>query len=608
MNSHVEVFMPGRLCILGEHSDWAASYRSKNKKIEKGYAIVAGLNLGVYLKGWRSDDFSYKYNDKEIHISCEELMNYFKKDFFEYVIASARIMQKKYSVRGARVICEKMTLPMKKGLASSAAICVAVIRLYNLLYDLKLSIEEEMELAYEAEISTGSMCGKMDQICAYGQGIRKICFDKDTIKVSPLKNQKELCFVLVDLNGVKDTKKILADLNSVYPFPNSEQEMELVYALGEYNHQSIINAEKLILNGNVLELGYVLNNFQKNFDKKVAVFSDELKAPRLHGLIEYSSMIDGVLACKGVGSQGDGMAQLLVESESKVDEIIEIIRERFQYECYKLKVGQQNLNAIIPIAGMGTRMYPYTQLIDKTLLPIIDSGKVYPALFLILRELFFSGSINKVNLIVNENQHDMIYRFESMLHNEEVFIPIQQSLQISNGFGGAIASSAFVQEPGFSMVCLGDYVYRGKEYGACTHQLVDCWRKYGEAVVGIKKVNVSDTKYFGIVYGTWVEDKVLKIERVVEKPDSIYAEKNLSMNYKEKKTVFAFFGEYIVNNDLLRTMSLSDKNSDKGFSEYLNEYAQKYSLYALVIDGASFDLGNPKDYYDSFIEYGKEQV
>ena len=57
LNNYVEVFVPGRLCILGEHSDWAAGYRTKNQKLEKGYAIVAGLNLGIYLKGWKSTSF-----------------------------------------------------------------------------------------------------------------------------------------------------------------------------------------------------------------------------------------------------------------------------------------------------------------------------------------------------------------------------------------------------------------------------------------------------------------------------------------------------------------------------------------------------------------------
>ena len=94
----------------------------------------------------------------------------------------------------------------------------------------------------------------------------------------------------------------------------------------------------------------------------------------------------------------------------------------------------------------------------------------------------------------------------------------------------------------------------------------------------------------------------------MEKPDPIYAKNNLLLDYKGSKNVFAFFGEYIVDNDILRRMSLCGEENDIGFSEYLNEYAQRFPMYALVIQGESFDLGNPHDYYSSFIEYGKDNL
>jgi galactokinase len=44
----MNLFIPGRLCLFGEHSDWAAGYRTVNPKIEMGYAIVVGTNQGIY--------------------------------------------------------------------------------------------------------------------------------------------------------------------------------------------------------------------------------------------------------------------------------------------------------------------------------------------------------------------------------------------------------------------------------------------------------------------------------------------------------------------------------------------------------------------------------
>ena len=103
-----------------------------------------------------------------------------------------------------------------------------------------------------------------------------------------------------------------------------------------------------------------------------------------------------------------------------------------------------------------------------------------------------------------------------------------------------------------------------------------------------------------------VNDKVLKIEGVVEKPDELYAQENLMLEYHGKKEVFGFFGQYIINNDILRKISLSMEENEIGLSEYLDEYAKQYKLYGYIIDGNSFDLGNVKDYYDSFVDLGKE--
>ena len=46
----MRIFVPGRLCLFGEHSDWAGTYRSINPKIGKGYALIVGTNQGIYAK------------------------------------------------------------------------------------------------------------------------------------------------------------------------------------------------------------------------------------------------------------------------------------------------------------------------------------------------------------------------------------------------------------------------------------------------------------------------------------------------------------------------------------------------------------------------------
>ena len=44
----MKLFVPGRICLLGEHSDWAGGYRRINADIEKGYSLITGTVKGIY--------------------------------------------------------------------------------------------------------------------------------------------------------------------------------------------------------------------------------------------------------------------------------------------------------------------------------------------------------------------------------------------------------------------------------------------------------------------------------------------------------------------------------------------------------------------------------
>jgi len=44
----MKLFVPGRICLFGEHSDWAGGYRRLNAEIEKGYTLICGTDQGIY--------------------------------------------------------------------------------------------------------------------------------------------------------------------------------------------------------------------------------------------------------------------------------------------------------------------------------------------------------------------------------------------------------------------------------------------------------------------------------------------------------------------------------------------------------------------------------
>jgi galactokinase len=146
----MKIFVPGRICLFGEHSDWAGGYRRINADIEKGSALIVGTNQGLYAQvkqhpdkliitasledGTRSGPF-------EIPMEREALLKEaMQGGFLSYAAGVAYQILTHYRVRGLEIDNYRTDLPVQKGLSSSAAICVLVARAFNRVYDLKMPI------------------------------------------------------------------------------------------------------------------------------------------------------------------------------------------------------------------------------------------------------------------------------------------------------------------------------------------------------------------------------------------------------------------------------------------------------------------------------------
>ena len=230
----LNLFVPGRLCLFGEHTDWAGKYRSMNADIVPGASIVTGIEQGIYAEVEKSAIFEMyseapEITDVWLDFSCrmneQELKSVAKSgSFFCYCAGVASYMLEWYQVGGVKITLKSMTLPMKSGLSSSAAICVLVARAFNKLYNLNLNTMGEMNIAYLGELRTSSRCGRLDQACAFGVKPNLMTFDGDEIEVKTLNVKKHLYWVFADLCAEKNTIKILRDLNKGFPFASNEME------------------------------------------------------------------------------------------------------------------------------------------------------------------------------------------------------------------------------------------------------------------------------------------------------------------------------------------------------------------------------------------------
>lgn len=629
-----EIFVPGRLCLFGEHSDWAGKYRAMNPNIAVGAAIVTGTEEGISAVVEKSEKFEMRSNASEItdvwsDFSCTMNVDALKEiahsaSFFSYCAGVASYMLEWYNVGGVRITLKSMTLPMKSGLSSSAAICVLVARAFNQLYGLNLSTMGEMNIAYWGELRTASRCGRLDQACAFGGRPVLMNFDGEEIDVKRLSVKKPLHWVFADLCAAKDTITILKDLNKGFPFADNEKEQHLQKALGEDNRAIVERAISYIRDGELEQLGMLMSEAQELFDKNIApMCPSQLTAPILHKVLSDSHIKELTYGGKGVGSQGDGSVQFLAkdaESQLKlIDYLKSIGLSPFKLTiapCYTIR------KAVIPVAGFGTRLYPMTRFLKKDFFPIVDKdGFVKPVILILLEELINSG-IEEICIVIGSDEERQQYRdfFERSINSEHIdklkpelrtyeekIRSIGKHLKFvyqkeKRGFGHAVYQTAEFAAGEPVLLLLGDTIYRSNTSESCTRQLIEAYEQFNCPMISIHEIPLTDVSHYGIMHGQWdtARERFLHIDSFVEKPTINYAEESLGVKDKSgNEHYYSVFGQYVLTSDVYDQLradidAATDITKEIELTSAIEKVRSKTGLVGVRINGRMFDMGNPK--------------
>ncbi len=342
-----ELFVPGRLCLFGEHSDWAGVYRALDASITAGYCLAVGTTQGITARVARNDSQlivdSRAVDDDLIPLAIPFTADRLgavahSENFYAYVAGVALHMREHYRIGNITIQTTRMNLPLRKGLSSSAAICVLAARAFNQLYALELSTRDEMECAYQGEILTGSQCGRLDQVCAYGSVPVSLVFDGEQMHVEPVAPRAPMHLVIVDLQRGKDTKKILHDLNCAF-VSKSPIGAQVRDALGTQNKRIVSQAHSALEGGDAQRLGELMCEAQQIFDRQVAPASaDELSAPKLHDVLAHPLVRELSWGGKGVGSQGDGCAQLVAHDSEAQQALLRELPPLLDVSCLELNI------------------------------------------------------------------------------------------------------------------------------------------------------------------------------------------------------------------------------------------------------------------------------
>jgi len=629
----MRIFVPGRICLFGEHSDWAGGYRRTNARIEKGYCIITGTNQGIHANVEPHPSHLVVTADlggpgregpHEIPMDPEALLQEAQAGGpCSYVAGVAYQILLHHHVRGLVIDNDRTDLPVKKGLSSSAAACVLAARAFNRVYDLKMTVRGEMEAAYRGELTTPSRCGRMDQGCAFGRRPVLMTFDADLVDVRSIRTGGDLHMLIVDLKRSKNTQKILSDLNHCYPFATSDLDRKVHEYLGPINKRIIERAVRAIEEGDAEGLGSLMTEAQALFDRYLQpACREELTAPRLHEVLAYAPIQDLVWGGKGVGSQGDGCAQLLARDAEARDRAAEILEHDLGVECLPLDIARPKRirKAVIPAAGFGTRMFPSSKAVKKELAPIIDrDGLAKPVIQVIVEEAFRSG-VEDVALIVQPQDRPLFEAYfktplapqhwnslpTALQEHAAYLVSLGQRVTFleqerQEGLGHAVLCAAeWVGNEPF-LLMLGDHVFQSETDTPCAAQVMAAYEASGESVVGLAVTPPEEISNFGTVGGTWVEDgALLAITEFAEKPAADYAKAKLRIEGMDEGFL-CLFGLYALGPGIFEHLQhLCDQNLRKGgefqLTDALSLLRKEERCFGCLVQGRRYDTGRPEEY------------
>jgi UTP-glucose-1-phosphate uridylyltransferase/mevalonate kinase len=639
----VKIFVPGRICLFGEHSDWAGGYRRVNAEIERGHTLICGTNQGIHaevephptaLVLTSTTPDGETLGPHEIPLEAKALLEEAQGGgFFSYAAGVAYQVLTNYRVRGLSIHNYRTDLPIKKGLSSSAAISVLTARAFNRVYDLRLTVRGEMELAYQGEITTPSRCGRMDQGCAFGDRAVLMTFDGDRIETEEIRPGRNLHFVIVDLKAEKNTLEILKGLNRSYPFAEGEVEKGVQQLLGPLNKRVVGEAIRALQDGNAERLGALMNEAQVQFDRYATpACPDELRSPVLHRILGYEPIRAHVFGGKGVGSQGDGSAQLVAKSADDQKTVVEILERDLGVSCLTLTLGTGPWvrKALIPAAGFGTRLFPASKATKKELFPVVDrDGIAKPAILLIVEEALEAG-IEEVVIVVQEGDLEDFRSFFDTQISIENFNKLPRHFQdyarrildigrrvrfvtqtAQEGFGHAVycARQALGDEP--FLLMLGDHLYRADDGGSCARQVVEAYQRSGTNVVGLRRTPEEEIGSFGAATGVWIEaNRLLNVTAFAEKPTVDYARSSLRVPGFPDGEYLTVFGQYVIKPALFAYLEEHIGNNVRERGEFqltsaLDRLRQEDGFQGLIVTGRRFDIGLPEHYLETLRTFGQ---
>lgn len=266
--------------------------------------------------------------------------------------------------------------------------------------------------------------------------------------------------------------------------------------------------------------------------------------------------------------------------------------------------------AVIPAAGLGTRVLPATKNMPKEMFPIVDK----PTIQYIVEEAVAAG-ITDILIITNrgkgliEDHFDASPELEAQLEKSGKTEFLETVRAISNlanitfirqkemkGLGHAVLKAkSFVGNEPFA-VMYGDGVIVSKT--PAIKQLIDCYGEYGDGVVGVKLVPEQDIHKYGSLKVENLHDNVFKCTDMKEKPQT----------KDEVLSLYSILDRCVLPAEIFEILERTKPGAggEIQLTDAMREIAVTKGMTAVEFDGKRYDMGNKFGILQAQIEVGLE--
>lgn len=262
--------------------------------------------------------------------------------------------------------------------------------------------------------------------------------------------------------------------------------------------------------------------------------------------------------------------------------------------------------AVLPVAGLGTRILPASKVIPKEMLPLVDK----PTLQYIVEEAVAAG-VEEIIFVISQHKESIVDHFKPFPELEEVlerkgkrkeleelrrvqtmatYTSVYQPEPLGLGHAVLCARELVGDEP--FIVMLGDDLVAPKT--PCLPFMMEVHERYGGSVLSLFQATPEQIPSLGIVAVEDIDANVVKVKHLVEKPA-----------LEEAPSDLAVAGRYILTPDIFALLEKTrpGKGGEIQITDAIEKQAEAGRCYGIRFNGIRYDTGTPLGLLTSSISY-----